>query len=130
MRDDVRTALKRVRNAAPSLAKCERENARGLNLQTWIVVVIAGRNAITHGEGGMVANQRLKHIDRALLETTFPGTHVPGRGYLIELTPDAARDVIEHLREYGLAIYKAASAAAGAEAHILGPDGIITEWRR
>jgi hypothetical protein len=129
-RDDIRTRLKAVRKAAPSLVLCEKENARALNLQAWIAVVRVARNAIVHGDGGFVSPKQLRRVDRMLLEKTFPGTHVSGRGYVIELTPDTARDVIERLREYGLAIYSAASATVGAEAHMLGPDRIITKWRR
>jgi hypothetical protein len=126
----MKTRLKAVRKAAPSLVLCEKENARALNLQAWIAVVRVARNAIVHGDGGFVSPKQLRRVDRMLLEKTFPGTHVSGRGYVIELTPDTARDVIERLREYGLAIYNAASAAVGVEARMLGPDQIITKWRR
>lgn len=129
-RDDVKTTLQRIRKTAPSLIACERINARRHNLQEWVAVVAAARHAIAHGDGGIVSPRKLEHVNQALLEKTFPGTHISGVGYMIELVPDAARDVIDGLREYGLAVYKAASEAVGAEARIIGPDGIITEWRR
>jgi hypothetical protein len=129
-RDDLKAALTRIRKAAPALGVCEIRNAREVNLQIWLAVFAGVRNAIAHSSGGIVVPEKLRRLDMVVLDQHFPGTHISEMGYAIEMTPDAARDVIERLREYGLAVYMVASAATGCKAHLLGPDGALTEWRR
>ena len=122
-------ALRRVRRAAPLLAKCETQNARGIHLPQWISVVEVVRHAVAHSDGVLSDDEYKKYCSSGL-ERNFPGELQEDVGYVLKLTPDVAMKTIRTLREYALAIYKAVSEAMDLPAVIYDHDRGITTWRR
>jgi len=128
-RPDLKDVRRRIRNAAPALGKCEECNSRHVNLGSWIHVLSAVRHAIVHNDG-IIPAQRWRKLRCGGPKMRFPGREIGDGGYLLDVTPEAARDAIVRLREYGFAIYKALSAAAGCHAMLYDPAKGMTVWRR
>jgi len=122
-------ALKRIREAAPPLVACEKSNARKIQLQQWVAVAEAVRNAVAHNEG-ILRKADYERYCSSGLEEHFPGELEEDTGYVLKPTPESTAKTIRTFREYGVAVYKAISEAHGFPAALLGPDGEITTWRR
>lgn len=129
MRHNIKDSLKRIREAVPELGNCETHNSRGVNLCSWFVVLTAVRNAVAHADS-IIEPSKLRKLDAALLTAHFPGESDAEAGYVLNLTPDVARDTITRLREYSLAVYKAVSAAAKCPVTLYDPDEGMTIWGR
>jgi len=123
------SALKRIRDAAPTLVACERANARSIPLQQWIRVAAQVRHAVAHNEG-ILEQESYEKSRLSGLEKYFPGDLEDDTGYVLKPTPETTVKAIQTFREYGVAIYKAVSDALGFPATILGLNGEITTWRR
>jgi len=128
-RRDLKHVLKRIRKTAPALRDCENLNSRGVELSSWLRVLADVRNAVVHN-GEIIAERRYRRLKSAGLDRFFPGEHIADEGYVLDLTPEVAQDSIERVREYGLAIYKAVSAAAEYPVTLYDPDKGMTVWRR
>lgn len=122
-------ALKRLRKAGPLLERCEKQNARGINLAQWISVVAAVRNAVAHNEG-ILRDFVFEKYRSSSLEKEFPGNHEDKVGYVLTPTYDVTLKTIQRLREYALAIYKAVSEEAKLPTLIYDHEKGMTTWRR
>jgi len=123
------STMKRIRNAAPDLAGCERENARRIPLRQWIRVAARVRHAVAHNEG-ILSPEVYERYRSSGLEKHFPGELETDTGYVLRPTLQTSAKTIRTFREYGVAIYKAVSEAHGFRATLLGPNGELTTWRR
>lgn len=122
-------ALRRVRHIAPALVDCERTNARKIQLQQWIAVAEAVRNAVAHNEG-ILTEEAYERYSSSGLRKHFPGELEEGAGYVLKPTSETTAKTIRTFREYGVAIYRLVSEAQDLPARLVGQDGEITTWRR
>ena len=79
-------ALRHVRKVAPSLVRCETQNARGIHLPQWISVVEAARHAVAHSDG-ILSNDDYKKYRASGLERDSPGE--PQGGHWLRPETDA-----------------------------------------
>jgi len=128
-RRDLKSVLKRIRNAAPAIQKCENRNSRGMNLGSYIRMLSGVRHAIVHCEG-VIAPTKWRKLKTGGRKVRFPGSETSDASYVLDITPNAAHNTIARLREYGLVIYKAVSEAAGCPVTLYDSDKGMTVWRR
>jgi len=121
--------LKRIRRTAAELRSCENRNSRGINLSSWFAVLTSVRDSVAHNNA-IIKPWRLRKLDVALLKAHFPGERDAETGYVLNLTPEVTRDTITRLREYALAIYKAASSVSGLTTTIYDSRKGMTRWKR
>lgn len=105
--------LRLVRKRVPGLPKIESENPYGFNLAEWLKVIKDVRDAVTHCEGVISANQvhEMGASRWKLLQKLFSGQLRSGE-YTLCLLPEEVERAMEVLRAYGYAIYKLVSESA------------------
>lgn len=105
--------LRLIRKRVPGLPKIESENPYGFNLAEWLEVIKDVRDAVTHCEGVISANQvhEMGASRWKLLQKLFSGQLRSGE-YTLRLLPEEVERAMEVLRAYGYAIYKLVSESA------------------
>jgi len=124
---ELKEVIRRVREAAPALRECEERNSRRVNLGSWLRTLAGVRHAIVHSEG-VIRPEEWQKLNTGGPKARFPGSETSDGRYVLDITPDAAQDTVERLREYGLAIYKAVSEAAECPVTLYDANEGMTVW--
>lgn len=116
--------LSEVRRIAPALIDAEQSNNYPRDMTSWFAVVLEVRHAVVHSNltisSGCLAGWTSQL--RQLTSTLFSGTH-SSAGFELRPTVKEASEALKGLVEYGYAVFKALSIAAGAEWRVFPKQG-------
>jgi hypothetical protein len=116
--------LAEVRRIAPQLIDAEQRNNYPRDVVSWFAVVSEVRNAVVHFNltisKGCLAGWTPQL--RQLASTLFSGTH-GSAGFELRPTVKEASEALTGLVEYGYAVFKALSIAAGSEWRVFPKQG-------